>query len=201
MQGEERTEKIAGKNRDFKSQESAEETEAEHTAKKEIPLEQMKKKELVEKISELQEKAEKNHDLFLRSQAEIENLKKRFARDKQDLCKFSNESLIKQLLTVVDSLEKAIAHSADENSLPALRQGVELTLKSLLDCLAKEGLIEVTAVGEPFDPNFHEAVSVQEDPEATPGIVLQELQKGYLLNERLIRPSLVIVSKAGDQEE
>jgi molecular chaperone GrpE len=201
MQGEEKAEKLTAENQDITAQETAEESEAEEITTKEIPLEQMKKKELVQKVSELQEKAEKNYDLFVRSQAEIENLKKRFAKDKQDLCKFSNESLIKQLLKVVDSLEKAIAHSAGDNSLPALRQGVELTLKSLLDSLTKEGLVEVKAEGEPFDPNFHEAVSVQEDPEATPGIVLQELQKGYLLNDRLIRPSLVIVSKAGDQEE
>jgi len=161
----------------------------------EIPLSEMTKDQLIEKISEVQALADTNLDNYLRSQAEMENMKKRFQKDKQELIKYGNESLTKQLLPVADNLEKALDHSKDENSLDALREGVDLTLKGLLDVLEKAGVEVVTSVGAPFDPNFHEAVSEQEDNSAAPGTVLRELQKGYLLNQRLIRPAMVIVNK------
>ena len=173
--------------------------EPEDSKKEEIPLSKMTKTELVEKVNEIQKCADENFDLYLRSQAELENLKKRFQREKADLAKFSNESLIKQILPVVDHLEKAIAHTdnaENEDSLCGLREGVALTLKGLMDTLKKAGLEEVKTLGESFDPNFHEAVSGQEDNSVEPGTVLQELQKGYILNERLIRPAMVVVSSS-----
>ena len=171
---------------------------AEVEQKKETHLEKMTKAQLIDKIKETQETVDKNFDLYVRSQAEIENLKRRFQKDKEELFKFSNESLIKQLLPVIDNLRKAVAHSENENSLEALREGVELTLKGLIDTLEKSGLTTVKAINEPFDPNFHEAISEQEDNSVKPGTVLQELQKGYLLNGRLIRPAIVIVSKGAN---
>jgi molecular chaperone GrpE len=96
---------------------------------------------------------------------------------------------------VADSLEKAIAHSEEVNSIDGLKEGVELTLKGLMDTLEKAGLKAVRSVGESFDPNFHEAVSQLEESSVRLGTVIQELQKGYLLNKRLIRPSMVIISK------
>ena len=161
----------------------------------EVPLEDMKKGALLEKARELRKTAAENYDLYMRSLAEIENLKKRFQKDKTDLIKFSNESLIKQLLSVIDNLENAISACENDNSLDAVKEGVALTLKGLLDSLEKAGLERVEAEGKPFDPNFHSAISEQEDDTADPGTVLQELQKGYILNERLIRPAMVIVSK------
>ncbi len=169
--------------------------------KKEVPLEKMTKSQLLEKVKEAEASAEKHYDLYVRSQAEMENMKRRFQREKSELVKFSNESLIKQLLPVMDNLEKAIAHSKDENSLDALVKGVELTLKGLRDTLEKSGLKEVKAAGEAFDPNFHEAMCEQEDDCVQPGTVIQEVQKGYLLNERLIRPAMVIVSKKGSESD
>jgi len=162
---------------------------------REIPLEKMTKGQLVNRVKEVQETADKNFDLYVRSQADIDNLKKRFQKEKAELYRFSNESLIKKLLSVGDNLEKAIDHSEDDNSLDALREGVELTLKGLMDTLEREGLESVKALGEPFDPNFHEAVSELKDNSAKPGTVIQELQKGYILNQRLIRPAMVIVNK------
>jgi molecular chaperone GrpE len=170
--------------------------EEEAQEKKDIPLEDMKKSELIEKIKEIQESADKNYDLFMRSVAEAENSKKRFQKEKSDLIKFSNESLIKQLLLVIDSLEKAISASQGGNSVEAVREGIELTLKGLGDTLEKSGLAEVEAEGKPFDPNFHEAISELEDNKVEPGTVIQVLQKGYTLNERLIRPAIVVVSKS-----
>lgn len=168
--------------------------------KEEIPLEKMTKAQLIEKVKQVKEYSEKNFDLYVRSKADIENMKKRFQKEKEDLAKFSNETLIKQLLTVADNLEKAISHFKEDNPIQGLREGVELTLKGLLDTLEKAGVERVQAVGEPFDPNFHEAVSAMEDDAVESGTVLQELQGGYLLNDRLIRPAMVIVAKNGGQD-
>lgn len=172
--------------------------EKEDEVKKDVPLEKMTKADLLEKIKEVQEKAEENYDLYIRSQAENDNMKKRFQKEKADLARYSNESLIKQLLSVADNLEKAISHSNDEKSIAALREGIELTLKGFIDILERAGLQAVKAGGESFDPNFHEAVAGMEDDTVKPGTVLQELQKGYMLNQRLIRPAKVIVSKSSD---
>ncbi|MGD8229516.1 MAG: nucleotide exchange factor GrpE [Desulfobacteraceae bacterium] len=163
----------------------------------EKPLEKMTKAELLEKIAELQEASQKNHDLYLRSEAEIENIKKRNRKDKEEWVKYANETLIKEILPVMDNLEMAISHSQQENSIQALKEGVELTLKGLRDVLGKSGLEEVKAEGEPFDPSYHHAVSELADENVEPGIILQELQKGYVLKKRLIRPAMVIVSKGG----
>lgn len=165
-------------------------------ANKDIPLEKLTKAELIQKLKEAEESAKKYFDLYARSQAEMENLKKRLRREKEDFLKFANESLIKELLPVVDNLENAIRHAQDENSVHALREGLELTLKGMRNALSKAGVEEVKALGERFDPNFHHAVSQEETSEVEAGTVLQELQKGYLLNQRLIRPSMVVVSKA-----
>jgi molecular chaperone GrpE len=96
---------------------------------------------------------------------------------------------------VLDNLEKALTHSKNENTVHALKEGIHMTLKGLKDTLSKSGLEEVKALGEPFDPCFHEAVSEMDDPKARPGIVITELQKGYTLNNRLIRPAMVVVSR------
>jgi molecular chaperone GrpE len=178
-----------------------EDKEDKNEDKKEKPFDKMSKTELLEKVNELKKTSEKNTDLYLRTQAEIENLKKRAQRDKEDWIKFSNESLIKQLLPVMDNLENAIAHSKDENNLDALIEGVNLTLKGLNDTLEKGGLVSIEAEGKPFDPNFHEAVSEQENNEVDSGTVILELQKGYLLNERLIRPAMVVVSKKNSKND
>lgn len=168
------------------------------TADMERPLDEMSKQELIRKVEELAETARRNYDLYLRSQADMENLKKRAQRDKEEWIKFSNESLIRQLLPALDAMEQAVAHChCGDPSLDGLKEGVELTLKGLNEALQKAGLEAVKAHGEPFDPNYHQAVSEMEDRSEEPGVVLQELQKGYLLNQRLLRPSMVVVNKKG----
>ena len=178
-------------------EQAVEHDKEERQAKEEIPLEKMTKAELIEKIAEIQELSETNYNLYLRSQAEIENIKKRHRKEKGELAKFSNDLLIKQLLTVLDNLEKAIAYSKDDNSVEAIKEGLGLTLKGLMDILEKQGMETINASGEVFDPNFHQAISEQEDKSVKPGTVVQELQKGYLLHGRLIRPATVVVSKKG----
>jgi molecular chaperone GrpE len=176
-------------------EEDPREEEESQDQEEEIPLTKMTKAELIEKVEKVQDSSDKNLDLYIRSQAEIDNLKKRYQKEQQGLIKFANESLIKQLLPVVDNLEKAITHSQDEDSIEAIRDGVDLTLKGLTDILQKAGVETVESVGEQFDPNFHEAVSEMADDGVEPGTVIKDLQKGYILNQRLIRPSMVIVSK------
>ena len=160
-----------------------------------LPLEKMTKSQLIGRLGEIQKDAEKNYDLYLRSQAELDNIKKRFQKEKEGLIKFANDSLIKQLLPVVDSLEKALGHSEEDASLGAIREGIELTMKELMNTLKNAGVEEIQSVGQPFDPNFHEAMFERDDDSVESGTVLDELQKGYLLNQRLLRPSLVSVSK------
>jgi molecular chaperone GrpE len=168
---------------------------------KEVPLEEMTRDQLIEKIKATEAEAVKNFDLYIRSRAEIENLKRRFQREKDDLSKFANEVLIKQLLPVIDNLEKALEHSQGQDALDALKEGVRLTLKGLKGVLSKEGLEEVKAEGALFDPNYHEALMQKEDDSVPPGTVIQACQTGYVLNERLVRPALVVVSKGKEPED
>lgn len=167
----------------------------------EIPLEEMSKKELLKKIDELKEKSSENYDIYLRSQAEIENIIKRNKKDKEEWVKYSNEKLIKDLLQVIDNLENALNHSGDENALNALIEGVDLTLKGLKDTLKRSGLEEIKTEGELFDPCFHHAVLEEISDGVEKGKILRELQKGYTLNERLIRPAMVVISKGSKEDE
>ena len=146
-------------------------------------------------LEEAHQKANENWDKAVRTLAEMENLKKRNRKEKEDYLKFANESLIKYMLPVLDNLATALSHSDNENNVHALKEGIRLTLKGLKDTLSKSGLEEVKALGEPFDPCFQEAVSEMDDPKAKPGIVITELQKGYVLNTRLIRPAMVVVNR------
>jgi molecular chaperone GrpE len=153
--------------------------------------------DLTDLYKEAKDASEKNYDLYLRSQAEIENIRKRSKREKEEWVKYANETLIKNILPSLDNLEKALEHVDNEHAIRALREGVELTLKGLKDALSKSGLVEIHALGEPFDPCYHEAVSQIQNDQVKPGTVVEELQKGYLLNDRLIRPAVVVVSKSG----
>jgi molecular chaperone GrpE len=158
--------------------------------------EEMTREELIEKLEAAKEEAGCNFETFLRVSAELENIKKRHLRDREETRKFSNEALIKNLLAVIDSLEQALVHSeGDSDTVACVTEGVQLTLRGLMDVLGKEGLTRVKSVGEPFNPNFHEAVSEMPDESAEPGTIIHELQSGYLLNGRLIRPAKVVVSR------
>lgn len=148
-------------------------------------------------VKAAQKKAEQEHENYLRLYADFENYKKRSAREIRDFRKFANESLIKELLPVVDNLERAIdsSNSTIEESDKSIAQGVDMTLKEILKLLEKFQAKPVEALGKPFDPNFHEAIGQEESEEYEDNIVVKEFQKGYLLHDRLIRPAMVIVSK------
>jgi molecular chaperone GrpE len=190
---------------DVSQEESAEKEDIKTPEEEKIPdtrpLDRLTKTELLKVAKELKEKSEKDYDRFLRAQAECDNIIKRNKKEKEEWVKYSNETLIKELLPVIDNLERAVSHATDANSIDALREGIELTLKGLKDALAKSGREEVKAMGKHFDPCLHHAVSTRENTEVEAGIVLDELQKGYTLNKRLIRPAIVVLSKGGSGGE
>lgn len=145
--------------------------------------------------------AKKNYDLMLRQTAELENVKKRAAREKQEAIKFGNENLVKDLLPVLDNLERAIEHAKLGGNGKPLLEGIEMVLKGFIEVLDKHGVKQVLAVGEPFDPQKHEAFAQVESNDHEPNTVVQELHKGYFMAERLLRPSLVSVAKPPEKKE
>lgn len=146
-------------------------------------------------LQEKDEEIKRLQDRILRLAAETENTRKRLEREKADGINFANESLLRELLPVIDNLERAISHGTNGSDCAGLLEGVRMTLKSFEDALGKFGCTAFNSVGLPFDPQFHEAVMQQESAEHPDKTVLQELQKGYMLRDRLIRPALVIVSR------
>ena len=154
------------------------------------PLEKVQA-ELESKAKEVAER----HDQLLRLGAEFENYKKRVQKEKSDLIKFGNESLLKAVLPVLDNLERAIDLGKKMNGNGPLLQGVEIILRQFSTILERFGVKPVAAMGESFDPEKHEAVSLAESDQE-PDRVISELEKGYLFHERLLRPAKVVVSKA-----
>jgi molecular chaperone GrpE len=146
--------------------------------------------EKVRLTAELKEMNEK----YLRLYAEFENYKKRVYKDKEELIKYGNESLLLELLPVIDNLELALKHASD-NVSGGVIQGVEITLKELQKTLEKFGLSEIEANGKPFDPLVHHAMNQVERDDVDEKTVVEELRKGYMLRDKVLRPSLVTVSK------
>ena len=137
-------------------------------------------------------------DLYLRTLAEFENFRRRSERELSEFKKYANETLIKEILPVIDNLERAMECSVnadDPNCAQNLLQGVQMTEKEILKVLERYGVIQLSAVGETFDPTYHQALMAEESDEHPEETVIREMQKGYLLKERLIRPALVTVAK------
>ena len=152
-------------------------------------------------VKSVEEELKETYDRFLRVSAEFENYKKRSAREMSEFKKFANESLIKELLLVVDNMERAINSSKDEgNSNNGLIEGIDMTLKELLKIFEEFGVKQVESLGKPFDPNFHQAVMQEETDEHPHNTVINELQKGYIINERLLRPATVVVSMSKEKK-
>ena len=151
---------------------------------------------LRDQLKAKEEEAKNNYERFLRQSADLDNFKKRASRDREDAIRFANEALVKELLPVVDNLERAVAHAKGGGNGESVVEGVEMILKGLFDALAKHGVVQIAAVGQPFNPQLHEAMAQVESPGHEPNTVLAEHQKGYLLKDRLLRPSLVTVVKA-----
>jgi len=150
--------------------------------------------QLSQKLTEYENKLGEMRDVLLRERAEIENQRKRLQRDLEQARRFANEKLLADLLPVIDSLERGLALEGSDYA--GLRGGVELTLRELARIAESNGLKVVDPIGQPFDPERHQAMSMVPSGEHQPGSVMAVMQKGYVLNDRLLRPALVAVSKA-----
>lgn len=155
--------------------------------------------QLQKELEQANQKAQENWDKMLRIQAEMENLKRRTQKDLEDARKYAVERFAKELITVVDSLELGLqAIAGDSEEVKKFREGTELTLKQFETAFAKANIETVNPLGQPFNPEHHQAMAMQPSAEAAPNSVLTVFQKGYLLNGRLLRPAMVIVAKTPD---
>ncbi|MCX8027959.1 MAG: nucleotide exchange factor GrpE [Thermodesulfovibrionales bacterium] len=152
-------------------------------------------------ILRLQKEIEEVKEKYLRLYAEFENYKRKTQKDREELIKYSNEALIYEILPIVDSIEMAIKHSleAQNEGVNALRQGVENTLREIYRTLEKFGVSPIQAKDKPFDPTLHHAMSQVERDDIAENTVVEEFRKGYILKDKVIRPSLVVVSKKTDK--
>ena len=156
--------------------------------------------ELKKKLEQKEKEAKEYYDRLLREAADLDNFKKRAAKDKEEWTKFANEDLIKAILPVIDNLERAVNHAEKIVDTGVMIEGVRLTIRQILQTLNRFGLAPFESVGKPFDPSVHEAMLVVESDQHQPNHVVEEFQKGYLLNNRLLRPATVSVSKLPEKE-
>lgn len=148
-------------------------------------------------LEDARSKVDEHWNQLLRVQADLENTRRRAERDVENAHKYGLEKFAQELLPVKDSLELGLdAASSDDENVARLREGTELTLKMLSGVMEKFGITEVNPEGEPFNPELHQAMTMQESAEHEPNTVMMVMQKGYLLNERLVRPAMVVVCKA-----
>lgn len=174
--------------------------EEQRITSKEEKREEKSIEELEKKLEEKEKEAKENYDRLLRLAADLENYKKRAIKEKEEWTKFANEELMKSLLPLIDNLERAVNHAEKVVDTGVMIEGVRLTLQQLLQTLNKFGLSTFESTGKPFDPSVHEAMFVVETDQHEPNQVVEEFQKGYFLNDRLIRPATVSVSKPPKQE-
>ena len=176
------------------SEETSEETET--PAEEAAVEEQDPVAQLQQELDAAKEETSKNWDLYLRERADMENLRKRHQRDKEDAIRFANDRLLKEMIPVLDNLERAVEHAVQgEDAQNGLLEGVNMTITQFRKVLEDFGVKPISALGEPFDPNLHQAMGHIESEKA-PNTVVSEFQKGYLLHDRLLRPSLVMVARA-----
>ena len=176
-------------------QDSVEQTEEGSAAQESV--EDVNPAELVLQNEELQSQIAKLKDQELRTQAEMHNVRRRAEQDVEKAHKFGLEKFVGDMLTVIDNLERALASmDAEDEHLKAAREGIELTLKSMQDGLKRHNVEALDPAGEPFDPEYHQAMTMVPNPEVEPNTVMDVFQKGYTLHGRLVRPAMVVVAKA-----
>ena len=158
--------------------------------------------EVLEKLAEEKEGAVRAREDLLRVQAEMQNLRRRTEQDIEKAHKYGQEKFSTELLTVMDNLERALAAASDyeDETVKAIYEVVDLTLKSFTDCFNRFHIGSVDPMGEPFNPQLHQAVTILENPDGEPNTVIEVMQKGYTLHGRVIRPAMVVVSKEPESE-
>ncbi|HUN55756.1 MAG TPA: nucleotide exchange factor GrpE [Smithella sp.] len=155
--------------------------------------------DLKKKLEEKENEAAENYDKYLRAVADLDNYRKRAAREKTDIIKYGKEDIIKDILPFMDSLDRALTH--DTGDIQAFKDGIALIQDQLLCCLKKHGVEMINTAGSTFDPNFHEALMQMESDQHEDNKIINEMEKGYLLNGRLLRPSRVCVCKKINKEK
>lgn len=147
-----------------------------------------------EELEQAKKLAEENHQRFLRTQADFDNFRRRTQKEKEDFAKYASLKLIEQLLPVIDNFERALLASKENKDYDALAKGIDMTFRQLSQVLAAEGLTAMETVGTPFNPEFHQAIMQVESDEYEEGIIVEEVQKGYMLKDKVLRPAMVKVS-------
>jgi molecular chaperone GrpE len=160
-----------------------------------------KEEDLMLKVQEMEKKAADNYDKYVRAVAELDNYRKRAIREKADAIKYGNENLLRDILPLVDNLDRALEHVGSSDDLEAFKTGLKMLHEQLLCCLKKYGVEMIDAVGRDFDPNVHEAMLQVESDEHEASQVVSEFERGYLLNGRLLRPAKVCVCKRPTKED
>jgi molecular chaperone GrpE len=155
--------------------------------------------DLKKKLEDKEKESTANYDKYLRAVAELDNYRKRAAREKTEIIKYGKEDVIKDILPFMDSLDRALEH--DNGDVKAFKDGVALIQEQLLNCLKKHGVERIETAGMDFDPNFHEALMQTESDQHEDNKIVSEMEKGYLLNGRLLRPSRVCVCKKTNKED
>lgn len=158
-------------------------------------LEEEKGDPAVNVLAEKEQQYKELYDRYMRATADFDNYKKRIMKEQMDLAKYSSEKLLREILPILDNLERALAHSKETQDVPKLLEGIVLIQKQFLDVLSKFGVTVLESFGQPFDPYHHQAISQVEEEKAVDNQVIGEIQKGYLLHDRLLRPAMVVVSK------
>lgn len=183
-----------------KTEETQEDIQGEEAGAEEAQAQSTEEAEpdLATELETARAEAEQYREQLLRSEAEMANLRRRVERDIENAHKFGQEKLVKEIVTVADNLERTLAAVETETEeVKPLKEGVELTLKDLLDTFVKFNIKPIDPEGEPFDPQLHQAMSMVENPDVEPNTVVAVMQKGYTLHDRLLRPAMVVVSKGG----
>lgn len=188
-------EQVIAEDAKVKAAEAEEQSEVAATETPETDLPVEEEAEPVNEVEELREQLEAEQNKYLRLLADYDNFKRRTQKDKELANKFRSQSLLADLLPVLDNFERAMSVPTKSEESASLIKGIEMVQKSLHEAVNREGLEEIKSVGEQFDPNFHQAVMQEKDDSAEPGVVLQELQKGYILKDRVLRPAMVKVNE------
>jgi len=173
----------------------------ENVTESEVADEQEKEESAEEKLTQLEEEVSELKDKLLRKAAEFENYKRRTENDQMNLLTYAAESFIQKLLPVIDDFERSLDHINDAQDVEAIKKGLKLIYDKFIKILDDQGVKKIEAVGEPFDVEFHEALMQREDDSVEPHTVLEEVEKGYIYKDKVIRHTKVIVSEEKSTEE